>query len=482
MALLEAFDGPGLERLARRLQIELAHIAQGSQRKIVTDFLDEVGRQGRGRALVRTARLANPTHPGLNEVLARLIHRKFKGEQVAGLVRILEESRLGWEFFERQLLPCVPDTLDWNELLVDEFQEEPERLAGLMDVLSEFSERNAEGRPCPLFEFVLRLRNCPEASGVAEPLRGWLRRTALALGMNPEAIEAQGYRLLGELYLLVKIERVSVEGFQVEAWLADNQTPLPRAIFKEEQSRKLGELPEVLKRILNHREVVAPLKVLGSSKLTIEFLLPWELLFHPLAVESWEVSKDVPIGTRYQVVVRSLDRAYAEVRPPLDAELEPSALVPWNEKWRMLSGSPSCAPRSVWVSQPVDHQGRRFLAELDEPEVVCLALTMLPPDRSEPTLRELIHRCLVHGVPIALWVREPRCVGAEVRTLFKSLLEELQRLPSGVLEARREGFRSEDEGHLGNHITLLWDDPNRLPADARPGWDYSAPGAAGVKG
>jgi hypothetical protein len=478
--LLGAFGKPDLVVLARRLGFELAHIAEGSLKDVVSRFVEEVGRLGRGVALIRMARRANPTHPGLNKFLTTLRPRVFKGAQIDELIQLLQAAGLPWELLEQQFWLCAPDT--WSSPLANDLQDEAERVADLVDVLSEYTESGLSRQVLPLFEFVLRLSHRPEAGAVAEQLRQWLERTARALGRDPGVIKTHGYRLFGELWLLVKIERVTAECFQVEAWLADSQNKYPRAIFKEEQSSKLEEIPDVLKRIWRQRELLAPLQQLGDSKLTVEFLLPRELLLHP--VEFWRVLPGAPIGTRYQVVVRSLERAYAEVRPPLEVELQDllMASAAWNTKWRALSDSPNPPPRPLWVCETTDHQGDRFLADLTMPEVVCMALTMTPPALTEMTLRELLHHCLLNGMPIALWIRKSQCVGAEIRTYFEKLLEDLSRLPIQVREARLEGFRSGDEGHLGKHLTLLWDDPTRVPADARLGSDFSAPFTMGVKG
>ncbi|AKI98915.1 hypothetical protein ATI61_106298 [Archangium gephyra] len=478
--LLKAFGKLELERLARRVDIELGHIAEGPLREAVTQLLDEVLRLGRLKQLVRMARRINPTHPGLNGVLATLLPRELKANQAAELVKILQEGGLPWSLLEQHFWPSIlPST--WPGSFT-QLQEERECVEELVDVLAEFPDRDPRGRASPLFEFVLRLCKGLDAGSVAERLMQWLESTALALGKDLNRIKEQGHQLLGELYLMVKLERVTVEGFQVEAWLADKRSRFPRAIYQEERSWKLEEIPQALRQIWRRRELAEPLKQLGESKLTVEFLLPRELLLH--AVEDWRVLPGAPIGARYQVVVRSLERVYAEVRPPLEPELEdlPLASTPWNEKWRLFSSSPQPPSRPVWVRREADHQGARFFADLVLPEVVCLALTMTPPAISELTLRELIRHCLVNGMPMALWARKPECGDEEIRTFFDGLLKDMSQLPSAVRQARWQGFSSDDAGHLGKHLTLVWDDPNRLPADARPGSDYSAPGHMGVTG
>ncbi|WNG53410.1 hypothetical protein F0U59_00395 [Archangium gephyra] len=479
--LLEAFGKPGLERLARRVGIELGHIAEGPLREEVTRFLEEVGRLGRGRELIRMARRANPTHLGLNEVLAALLPRMFKANQVADLVKLLQESGLPWIVLEQHFWPSIPST--WTGSLT-EFQEEWERVEELVDVLADFPDREALGRASPLFEFVLRLCNGLDAEGVAERLMKWLERTALMLGKDVSRIKTQRYQLLGELYLMVKLERATVDGFRVAAWLSDKQGRYLRSIFQEDRSWKLEEIPQALQQMWSRRQLREPLNQGAESKLTIEFLLPRELLRH--AVEDWRIIPGTaPIGVRYQVVVRSLERVYAEVNPPLESELQclPIASGYWNEKWRLFLSSPQPPSKPVWVRQTADHQNSNsFLLELSSPEVVCLALTMKSPALTEKTLRELIHHCLVNGMPMALWVREPECSDEEIQTLFDALMKNLSRLPSAVREARREGFNSNKAGHLGNHLTLVWDDPNRLPKDARPDADLSAPGQMGVTG
>ncbi|HLM43892.1 MAG TPA: effector-associated domain EAD1-containing protein, partial [Myxococcaceae bacterium] len=147
--LLGAFGRTDLEVLARRLGIQLAHIAEGSLKEVVSRFVEEVGRLGQGVALIRMARRANPTHPGLNKFLTTLRPRVFKGAQLDELVQLLQAAGLPWGLLEQQFWLCVPDT--WSSPLANGLQDEAERVADLVDVLSEYTESGLSRQVLPLF-------------------------------------------------------------------------------------------------------------------------------------------------------------------------------------------------------------------------------------------------------------------------------------------------------------------------------------------
>ena len=63
------------------------------------------------------------------------------------------------------------------------------------------------------------------------------------------------------------------------------------------------------------------------------------------------------------------------------------------------------------------------------------------------------------GLPIVLWARQG-CEEHGLRTLFDD--HPLKGLETRVMEARRQAQYDPTAAH-GRHLTLLWDDPERLP-------------------
>ena len=67
------------------------------------------------------------------------------------------------------------------------------------------------------------------------------------------------------------------------------------------------------------------------------------------------------------------------------------------------------------------------------------------------------------GLPIALWLRQElkNCCGEEkYQELLDIKLVELPQKLKNIRNADRQ-----NESHLAHHISLLWDEPTKLPSD-----------------
>lgn len=75
-----------------------------------------------------------------------------------------------------------------------------------------------------------------------------------------------------------------------------------------------------------------------------------------------------------------------------------------------------------------------------------------------------LNALLYSGVPVVAWSRAgPGPAAAALSALFDQA--PLGSLPDRVRRARLEAA---DDDHPGRHLTLLWDDPDRLPPDLDP--------------
>jgi hypothetical protein len=77
---------------------------------------------------------------------------------------------------------------------------------------------------------------------------------------------------------------------------------------------------------------------------------------------------------------------------------------------------------------------------------------------------DLIQKVLDEGMPLALWLRRRTVsLGDAHSEIEKYLIRKdtpLEQLPNVVQEYRSA---QTGQGYLGEHLTLLWDDPDRLP-------------------
>jgi hypothetical protein len=198
------------------------------------------------------------------------------------------------------------------------------------------------------------------------------------------------------------------------------------------------------------------------EELTLEFIVPRNLVHHP--IDQWRVDEVFPhrLGTSHPVVVRSLDRMR---RGDLRAR--------WRRKWRWLTtGNGWSDPGNVhWLRDRPGSGPEGLFAELmldDAP----VAVVMSEPPAARPGLAwDELTATLYAGVPIVVWCREP-ALSAWFEEEFGRLLESsgLDRLPEHVLRLRRQaGRNNRAPARLGEHITLLWDDADRIPESlARP--------------
>jgi hypothetical protein len=196
----------------------------------------------------------------------------------------------------------------------------------------------------------------------------------------------------------------------------------------------------------------------------LEFVLPFELLNLP--VDWWprdtaEVP-NVPLAVDYPVVVRSLDRLQNRDWYRF-----------WRTRWQQLARDEHPS-ESVYVN--IAHKNGNHLRGLearlgDNEHCVALVLSEPPlPDRGNG--RRELQAALRSGLPVVIWHRAGRST-EEFRGVLDGLLTEgLSRFPAKVAAYRRraaiDAADDEDAAHIGRHLAVLWDDPDRKPVRPEP--------------
>jgi hypothetical protein len=147
----------------------------------------------------------------------------------------------------------------------------------------------------------------------------------------------------------------------------------------------------------------------------------------------------------------------------------------WKSKWNIVHEVEeeeffiSDKRNPIWICDEGQYGTHESLYSTLRPtSIVCLALTFAPLENLIGT-GSILNAILGTGIPIALWPREHIKEPQKISNLFASILsqETLSALPRLVWEQRLEAGRSKDKDHPGHHLTLLWDDPNRLPPTAK---------------
>ncbi|MYX74135.1 hypothetical protein GT016_16600 [Streptomyces sp. SID3915] len=184
----------------------------------------------------------------------------------------------------------------------------------------------------------------------------------------------------------------------------------------------------------------------------VEFVLPFQYLNHDMArVELGTRSREpVPIGLRYHIHLRSLDRMRSR---------DPGQLRRWRARWRRLRQT-GAAETFRWYGE-TDGQLDHWRATLaSEPQLTAVILDVPAlPGRG----LEALEAAIDEGVGLAAWDRRPESpeLAGEVLTLL--LGHPPSQLPAKVSQLRKEA-EGRDRGGLfvGRHLAFFWDDPNRL--------------------
>lgn len=301
----------------------------------------------------------------------------------------------------------------------------------------------------------------------AERLRRFNREQAGRLGAEALLADWQHAEFLQTepsvvpAYLLIQFEpdRVEADRYYLSHWRqSDSEGWHP--VRGETVHLRRDELPAAVEALIEETEERwADLR----QPVFLEFVLPWELLNEP--VEWWSRESDSPSPTPltldYPVVVRSLER------------LQRGAWHrPWRAKWRQLSERPADS-RSHW-SHPAQEGAYFFHLERELKEdlqAVCLVLSEPPGDDSGAGRREVLAG-LRAGVPAMIWHRGD-CSDAAFRDALGDILEErsLGSLEDRVRKWRNKALAAGPEawdGHVGRHLAILLDDPDRKPTPPGP--------------
>jgi hypothetical protein len=100
-------------------------------------------------------------------------------------------------------------------------------------------------------------------------------------------------------------------------------------------------------------------------------------------------------------------------------------------------------------------------------EHTCLGLTFPPITEGADPDESLLKLFVLAGIPVMVWCRQKPIAtnNADTRNQLEPYLcpTNLQNLPDVIHRLRQcdEALNSDD--HIGNHITLFWDDPTCVP-------------------
>ena len=313
--------------------------------------------------------------------------------------------------------------------------------------------------PPPLLVFVDFVAHQLDAVRAAEQHR-WIDevglRTNLSIGALRDLCVSANARLaeVQRFYFIVQLQADGIDQsrYLLSVWLQQHHS-MEEPLHLDDTPITLPEVAGLLPELLGQAHAALGVT---TGELTLEFVLPRSLIGYP--VDQWEIDRVFPhrLGTSYPVVVRSLDRL---------RNLSLHGM--WRQKWRWLADNGHRAePDAVhWLLEPGTRAPASLRASLlREQSAVALAMAFPPKDSLDLVFDEL-SAALYGGVPVVLWCRDDT-----LRTRFEPEVRELlnghglAELPIQVMRLRQQADEFDNtETSLGRHITLLWDDADRLP-------------------
>lgn len=185
------------------------------------------------------------------------------------------------------------------------------------------------------------------------------------------------------------------------------------------------------------------------GKVFLEFILPSSLLNQP--VEWWVADPGSrtarPLCVNYPIVVRSLER----IRTPWLHRY-------WRNRWAAMTSATALSAQ--WA--PGEDGARLWNARLNANEGISAVILSGPPQPIPKGDEDYLWMAIAAGVPVVIWDRRENST-QESKNVIKSLVGGLpMSLSERVSALRRAAAVDPSNGHPGQHITVLWDDPTRL--------------------
>ncbi|MCL2928516.1 MAG: serine protease [Trichodesmium sp. MAG_R01] len=161
----------------------------------------------------------------------------------------------------------------------------------------------------------------------------------------------------------------------------------------------------------------------------------------------------IPLGKECEVTVR-----FSERLKPSDASNTSK------EKWRSLTSRKRQPVIEIFHPLATSGNSKKLFRQIFAEDVVAVKLTEVLP--SETKKRTLIMMAFHDaGIPVALWMR-PEAENIDCAEELQNICNACNSwsdLPKVIKQKRSEAWEQDIDIHIGNHLSLLWDDPNIVP-------------------
>ena len=403
-------------------------------------------------AVVRTFHVGSRAMRELDELIECMFPDEYLGRRERDeLLALLADAQPGWlsrACRHAHRTSWLSASLDWTD---------PVAVVARLE-----SCIGTPGAPPPLLTFVDFVAHQADTASSAKQHR-WIDKIGMQMNLDPGSLRELCVATVARLeesqrfYFIVQLkpDGVDPDRYLMSVWLQHHQA-VEEPLYRDDDPMTLAEmierLPELLVRA--HEDVGVE-----ASEMIVEFMLPRGMIGDP--VDQWEIDQVFPhrLGTSYPVVVRSLDRLGKQ-------ELHTS----WRHKWRWIStnGHRDDPGAVYWLLEPHRSPASMHASLLHDDAAVAVAMAF-PPKPEQKLMSDELTAALYAGVPVVLWCRD-----AGLRDEFEREAKEiltgrgLAELPNQVWRMRQRAHAEDNATIVGRHLTLLWDDADRIPEAFRP--------------
>ncbi|NET76848.1 trypsin-like peptidase domain-containing protein [Okeania sp. SIO1F9] len=199
----------------------------------------------------------------------------------------------------------------------------------------------------------------------------------------------------------------------------------------------------------------------NSNLKKISMFLPYKLIDRDIKpVDQYLSDENVPedyqnlLGTECEVTVRFSERLkLSQKSNPYVGKFE--------EKWRSLASIQGEQAANIFHPSGISNV-KRFFKQIHPNNVLAVRLTeMLQAEKRESIMEAFYYA----GIPVALWMRS-EAENLDCCEALKGVCQTCNcwsKLPEAIKAKRYEAWEAEVDTHIGNHLSLLWDDPNLVP-------------------
>ena len=341
-----------------------------------------------------------------------------------------------FEKLEKIYLSCRPEMADKTVKNID-------------DILTQLNRIIPPKKYRLIIPFVVGIQQQVSDSNLQKTLDKWLEEYGNFFGYSEfketatpnfrqSSPDTQNPKLL-ESYLLIELKKKNYSSLQIQSWFWSSQLirniQEKDLIEREYLSKKLTELID---------ESNKRMKKIGSKDLRIELFLDTNLLIESNSYFDWlevtKLNRPAKMCKQYIVTFRLAERLKDTAQDLGGA---------WQRKWENLNSNQG---NVVDFYHTDDY-------ELGLNKTVGIKLNKL----SE--LTKFFDLIVLNSLPLAIWSRRDlqtiSCQN-EINRILRNVQGNFNQLPKEVTDERK---KAKGEEHIGKHICLLWDNPERMPPE-----------------